>query len=238
MFGTSGTGLLCDGSNTFAAVLVGEFPHRLLDQLLISVLSNGPMGTVNSRCTLLLRLLPRTEQQERNDAGLMQECTDPSGVPADGVRMRLRLRVAVASTGPRATVSGREDRTEDTECTEGVRVPSERLRCPRSSVAKTGPLGTVQCAEECTDFSGVAPGVGLSTEQLRLRPRIAVASNGPFGTVNLARDGVRLLERAECTDRDRAERERRSGFSGVPAKGVRPPTEWLRLRPSVASLGP
>lgn len=113
---------------------------------------------------------------------------------------------------------------------EGVLVPTERLRL-RSSVANLGPLGIVTRPEERTDLSTelaeCADGVRMPTERLRLRS--SVLSNGPCGTV---RDGVRLVDRAECTESDLTR------FSGVPPVGVRAPTEWLRVRVAVASLGP
>lgn len=73
-------------------------------------------------------------------------------------------------------------------------------------------------------------------EQLRPRRlwlRISVDSNGPCGTVSLAREGVRQVDRADLTEIDLADR------SGVPStESTRDRTEWLRLRASVANLGP
>lgn len=181
----------------------------------------------------------RTEQQDWKDAGVMHERTDASWEPTESserVRNRLRLRSSVTNNGPLGTVMLREERVDisgaHSECTEGVREPTERLRL-RSSVASLGPLGIVTGREEYTDLSGVnvecAEGVRVPAERLLLRS--SVESNGPCGTVSL-KDGVWLADRAECTESDLTDR------SGVPAAGVRRPTEWLRLRASVASLGP
>lgn len=90
---------------------------------------------------------------------------------------------------------------------------TERLR-----LRTEDPFGTDMGQQDRTDLSGVpteCEGVDTPTERLRLRS--SVASLGARGTVNC--DGVRLTDRLELTETER------ECFSGVPAGGVRAPTE-------------
>lgn len=130
----------------------------------------------------------------------------------------------------------KEERTDrsgvPTECADGVRV---RLWL-RNSVCKRGPLGNVKPFVDFTDTSAskeCAEGVRTLVDRLRLRR--SVAKTGPSGTVKLKCDLVELEALADWTERQRTGLD----LSGVPAsEGVRVPTEWLRLRASVARLGP